>query len=202
MRDIFTIGYAPHTLDSFVDALEKHKINVVADVRSSPYSKFKADFNQNVLEKFLKTKNIRYIFFGDVLGARVDDSACYVEGKVDFNLVAQSQKFKEGLQRILKGMGNFRIALMCAEKDPLTCHRTILIARNIQLSGMGVKHILADGNLEDHSESEFRLLKIHKLNHPNLYFSEQQLLEQAYSRQADKIAYEEVNTLDEFGDLQ
>jgi uncharacterized protein (DUF488 family) len=201
MKDLFTIGYAPHTLDSFVDALDKHKINVVADVRSSPYSKFKADFNQNVLEIFLKTKHVRYIFFGDVLGARVDDSSCYVDGKVDFNLVAQSQKFKEGVQRILKGMENYRVALMCAEKDPLTCHRTILIARNIQLSGMSVKHILADGDIENHCESELRLLKLFKLNHPSLYFNEQQLLDQAYSRQAAKIAYEEINTMDESGDL-
>jgi len=201
MRDIYTIGYAPHTLDSFFNALEKHKINIVADVRSSPYSKFKADFNQNVLDNFLKTKHVQYVFFGDVLGARVDDSACYIDGKVAFDLVAQSQKFKEGVKRILKGMENFRIALMCAEKDPLTCHRTILIARNIQLSGMNVKHILADGNLEDHRESELRLMKLHKLNHPNLFFSEQQLLDQAYARQADKIAYEEVNTMDESGDF-
>jgi len=201
MRDIFTIGYAPHTLDSFFDALEKYKINVIADVRSSPYSKFKSDFNQNVLDIFLKKKRIRYVFFGDVWGARVDDSACYVNGKVDFNLVAESPNFKEGMQRIMKGVETFRIAIMCAEKDPLTCHRTILIARHIQLSGMGVKHILADGNLEDHRESELRLMKIHKLNHPNLFFNEQQRLDQAYSRQADKIAYEEVKTMDEFGDL-
>jgi uncharacterized protein (DUF488 family) len=200
MREIFTIGYAPHTLDSFFDVVQKHKINVIADVRSSPYSKFKADFNQNVLDNFLKTKQIRYVFFGDVWGARIDDRECYVDGNVDFNLVAQSQKFKDGMLRIIKGMENFRIALMCAEKDPLTCHRAILISRNIQLSGIGVQHILAEGNLEEHHESELRLMKLHKLNHPNLFFSEQQRLEQAYSRQADKIAYEDVKTMGEFGD--
>jgi len=190
MNELFTIGYSPHTLDSFLSILRKHKITALVDVRSSPYSQFKPEFNQESLKEFLKTQNIAYVFLGDYCGARVEDPSCYVNGKVDYRLVAENQKFKEGLDRIKKGMEKFRIALMCAEKDPITCHRTILICRNLLSAGIKIKHILGNGKAEEHRDSENRLMKLFNLNHPDLFRSEQQRLEDAYSRQEEKIAYE------------
>lgn len=131
LNELFTIGYSPHTYDSFLNILRKYQISALVDVRSSPYSQFKPEFNRETLKDLLKKHKIAYVFLGDYCGARVEDPTCYVNGKVDYNLVAKSQKFKEGLERIKKGMDIFRIALMCAEKDPITCHRTILISRNL-----------------------------------------------------------------------
>jgi uncharacterized protein (DUF488 family) len=135
---------------------------------------------------------------GDVCGARVEDPSCYVNGKVDYALVAENPKFKEGLKRIINGMEKFRIALMCAEKDPITCHRTILICRNLTSRGINIKHILSNGRIEDHKDSEQRLLKLFKLNYPDMFRSEQQLLNDAYSRQGEKIAYEVAESTSEY----
>lgn len=192
MNELFTIGYSPHTLDSFLRILVKYQITAVADVRSSPYSQFKPEFNKDSFSNFLKEQNIAYVFLGDYCGARVEDKNCYVNGKVDYNLVSSSSKFKEGLERIKKGMEKYRIVLMCAEKDPITCHRTILICRNVLTKGIVIKHILSSGMFEEHQDSEQRLMKIFNLNHPDLFRTEKQRLDDAYSRQGEKIAYETI----------
>lgn len=189
---IYTIGYSPHTIETFIKILNENQITAIVDVRSSPYSQYKPEFNIENLKEVLMENKIVYVFLGDYCGARVDDHSCYVDGKVDYNLVAKSKKFIEGIGRIKKGMKQFVIALMCAEKDPITCHRTILICRNIQSETIKVKHILSDGEIEDHKESEKRLLILFKLQHPNLFLSEKQRLDDAYNRQGQKIAYETI----------
>jgi len=199
-KAIYTIGYSPHILDSFLRVIKKHNITAVADVRSSPYSQFKPEFNKDNLAEFLHRNGIAYVFMGDLLGARVEDQSCYVNGKVDYALVAESPKFKKGLERIINGMEKYRIALMCAEKDPLTCHRTILICRNLASRGINIKHILSNGRLEDHKDSEQRLLKLFNLDHPDLFRSEQQRVNDAYLRQGEKIAYEVAEPTSEYED--
>jgi uncharacterized protein (DUF488 family) len=189
-KTIYTIGYSPHILDSFLRVIKKHNITAIADVRSSPYSQFKPEFNKDILSVFLNKNEVAYVFMGDLCGARVEDQSCYVNGKVDYALVAENPKFKEGLERIINGMKKFRIALMCAEKDPITCHRTILVCRNLASMGINIKHLLSNGKTEDHKESEQRLLKLFKLNHPDMFRSEQQRLNDAYTLQGEKIAYE------------
>jgi uncharacterized protein (DUF488 family) len=200
VHELYTIGYSSHILESFLRVLKKYKIDAVADVRSSPYSQFKPEFNQESLKKFLKANNIAYVFLGDCCGARVEDPSCYVNGKVDYSLVAESKKFKDGLKRIIHGIEKFRIALMCAEKDPITCHRTILICRNLSDKKINIKHIMSNGKTEDHKDSEQRLLKIFGLNHPDLFRSEQQRLNDAYIRQGEKIAYETAEPTTEYKD--
>ncbi len=197
---LFTIGYSPHILDSFLRVLNKHKITAVADVRTMPYSQFKPEFNKDNLSIFLNKHSIAYVFLGELCGARVEDPSCYVNGKVDYILVAESLKFKEGVKRIINGMEKYRIALMCAEKDPITCHRTILICRNLSDKGINIKHIMSNGRTEDHKDSEQRLLKIFGLNHPDMFRSEQQRLDDAYTRQGEKIAYEIAEPTSEYKD--
>ena len=187
---IFTIGYSSFPLEGFIRTLKEYKINAVADVRSQPYSQFKPDFNREILKEELAKDNIAYVFLGGECGARVDDPGCYIDGKVDYNLVAKNQKFRAGLGRIKRGMEKFNIVLMCAEKDPITCHRTILICRNLASRGINIRHILSNGSIESHKDSELRLLKLYKLNHPDMFRSEQQRLDDAYMRQGKKIAYE------------
>jgi len=194
MNDLYTIGYSSYTLHSFADVLKKNDINALVDVRSSPYSKFKPEFNRESLKKFLGIQNIVYVFLGDCCGARVDNYNYYVNGKVDYDLVAKDKNFNTGLTRIKEGLKKYRITLMCAEQDPITCHRTILICRN--LHNLKIKHILEQGKIEDHDNSEQRLLKLFRLNHPNMFLSEKQRLKQAYYRQGQKIAYEDDETAD------
>ena len=187
---IYTIGYSSFEVDSFVETLKKYKIDAIVDVRSSPYSQYKPEFNRESLRDSLKKNNIAYVFLGEECGARIKDHSCYINGKVDYALVAKTNLFKKGMQRLLNGAQKYTLALMCAEKDPITCHRTILICRNLQNEGVDIRHILENGDIELHKDSEQRLLKIFKLNQPELFRSEQQRLDDAYTRQGEKIAYE------------
>lgn len=188
-HELFTIGYSSFGLDSFLQVLKRYEITAVVDVRSAPYSRVKAEFNRERLGEFLPGHRIVYVFLGDYCGARVEDAACYVNGKVDFALVSETSKFKAGLQRIRGGLEQYRLALMCAEKDPLACHRTILICRNLVASGLEVKHILGDGLVEAQRDTEIRLLALFGLNQPDLFRTERQRLNDAYRRQGEKIAF-------------
>lgn len=191
MNELFTIGYSTHSIESFVEILKKYGINAIADVRSKPYSQFKPEFNWEKLKDTLQKKGIVYTFLGDHCGARIEDPNCYINGKADYKLISKNHIFQDGLNRIRKGMHDYHIALMCAEKDPITCHRAILICRELLNDNIQIKHILSDGNLENHSKSERRLMKLFKLDEKDLFKSESAQLEEAYDRQGDKIAYTE-----------
>lgn len=191
MQEIFTIGYSAFSLGSFIRALKKHQINAVADVRSLPYSGFKPEFNRENLQSVLKEHGIAYVFLGDSCGARIDDPSCFTHGKADFRLIARHPRFIEGLNRIRKGMAKYHLALMCAEKDPLNCHRAILIIRNLKSNSIKINHIMSDLSLEDHRMTEKRLLSLYNLEQPDLFKTEHERIEQAYDLQARKIAYSE-----------
>ena len=189
MNELYTIGYSPHSLESFIALLNHHGINAIADVRSIPFSKFKPDFNKETLSNFLKDNNMVYVFLGDQCGARFDDPACYKNGKVDYNIISKHQKFQDGLNRIREGVKKYKVALMCAEKDPIYCHRMILICRNLKNDRIKIQHILNIDKVEDQFASELRLLKLFKLEQPDIFKSEQERIELAYNKQSEKIAF-------------
>ena len=165
-----------------------YSITAVCDVRSIPYSQYTPQFNRESLKKELAQHNISYVFMGKELGARCDNPECYINGKVQYNRLAKEPAFVQGLSRLKKGMKNYRIALMCAEKDPITCHRTILICRKLRVKNIDIKHILEDGSIENNSTSEKRLMKLHAIE-PDMFHPEEQCIEEAYDRQAERIAY-------------
>ncbi len=192
--DIFTIGYSSFSIEVFIKLIKHYKINAVADVRSQPYSQFKPEFNRERFKEELLKNNIAYVFLGEACGARVDDPNCYMDGKVNYDLLAKKRIFKSGIERIKKGMETFNIVLMCAEKDPITCHRTILVCRNLQSVGVSIKHILSNGRVENHKDSEQRLLRLFKLSQrqSDMFRSDKQKLNDAYALQGKKIAYEAI----------
>jgi len=166
---IFTIGHSTHPLEKFLNLLLKHKVSVVADVRSSPYSRFNPHFNKDTLGQSLKENGIKYVFMGKEFGARADDPSCYINGRVKYSLLAKRAQFLEGIERLKKGIGDHRIALMCAEREPLECHRTLLVARALEAEGLAVKHIHSDGSLEQHQDALVRLLDVVGLPHEDLF---------------------------------
>ena len=119
----------------------------------------------------LADAGIAYTFLGRELGARSDNPACYQEGKVQFDRLAQEPIFAEGIGRVIQGMQRYRIALLCAEKDPLDCHRALLVARKLSETGITISHIHADGVLESHQALESRLLAACKLPAGDLFTS-------------------------------
>ncbi len=191
MNPLYTIGHSTHAWEHFVQLLQAHKIEVLGDVRSQPYSRFTLQFNREALSGGLARVGIRYVFLGKELGARRAEPECFVNGKVEYDLVASTPAFKQGLERLRTGIAQYRVAIMCAEKDPLECHRTILVARHAKKFAE-IFHILADGTLETHALAEARLLAESKLGESDLFASDEQRLKDAYAKRADAIAYRET----------
>lgn len=158
MSEVFTIGHSNHPATAFLALLRQHRVNAVADVRSAPYSRFNPQFNRKALQRELTDAGIAYVYLGRELGGRSDDPACYRDGRICYERVAETQNFKDGLCRLKEGMAEHRIALMCAEKEPLHCHRTLLVAQALDVGGVAVSHIHADGRLEGHASAMDRLL--------------------------------------------
>lgn len=189
-KKLYTIGYSSFSPEEFADVLSKYGITALADVRSSPYSAYHPDYNRDNLRNFLKRQGIQYVYLGRELGARFEDPAVYDQGRANFEKIAAHPLFRQGLERLKDGAQEFTIALMCAEKDPLTCHRTLLVSRNLT-DAFRILHILGDGTVEEHAKTEDRLLKLFKLDQFNLpgVKEESLSLNEAYRLQSEKIAY-------------
>ena len=188
--ELFTIGHSTHAVDYFIDLLKKHSITAVCDVRSHPYSKYNPQFNREVLKEELKRNNIAYVFLGKELGARSENPNCYIDGRVQYNYLVDEPSFQQGIIRLKKGMKQYSIALMCAEKDPIICHRTILVCREMRSHTKQIKHILANGEIETNLEAEERLLTTLGIV-PDMFKNKNECIEEAYDKQGQKIAYVE-----------
>jgi uncharacterized protein (DUF488 family) len=191
MNTVFTMGHSTHAIEHFVALLRAHGVTAIADVRSTPYSRMAQHFNREPLRAYLKVNGIDYVFLGAELGARSSDPACYVDGKVQYDRLAAQPEFQRGLDRIQAGAERHRIALMCAEGDPLTCHRTILVARELRNRGIAVSHIRTDGALESHEAAEERLLREEKQDKDDLFWPRHRRLAEAYKQREHEIAYDE-----------
>ncbi len=188
MKQLFTIGHSNHDVPLFMSLLKDHEITAVVDVRQFPYSRHVPRYNRENIKKTLEENSIHYIFMGDCLGARPADAAFYTSGRVDFQKLARAPFFMTGLERLKIGINNYHICLMCAERDPLMCHRAILVCRNMIHSQLEILHIHADGTLENHHTLESRMLKELKMSQPELFRSREEIIEDAYNRQAEKMA--------------
>jgi uncharacterized protein (DUF488 family) len=187
---LYTIGHSNHSLEAFLALLKRHGIQTVADVRSQPYSRL-PHFQKEELERALKADGIDYVFLGRELGARRAETECYENGQAQYDRIAATKSFLDALDRLVAEARRSRVAMMCAEKEPLDCHRTILICRHLRRSGLAIRHILADGGGEEHPATERRLVKemgiTRTLFEPNLTHAE--LVERAYDERARQIAY-------------
>ena len=157
---LYTIGHSQHELEYFYNLLKKYNINNLLDVRSTPYSKYAEAYNKEQLRNSLSIKGIKYSFMGKFFGARPDNIELYnEEGYLDFEKVAKSDLFIKGMENVLLGLekGN-NIALMCTEKDPIDCHRAIMVSRAFSLNGIDIKHILPNGKIQTQQELDERLL--------------------------------------------
>ena len=186
---IFTIGHSNGTSERLLELLAQHDITAVADVRSRPYSRFNPQFNREMLANELKKSGRKYFFLGQELGARSEDPSCYRDGRAQYALIALTPLFKLGIERLRAAMETFRVAILCAEKEPLSCHRSILIARCLHEKGIQVRHILEDGSLEDHDALLVRLLALHGIQENHLFHSRDELVAMAYEKQAEQIEY-------------
>ena len=186
---VFTIGHSTHPSDRFLELLRQHGVTAVGDVRSTPYSRFNPHFNSGRMKQWLPEAGIAYVFLGKELGARSEDASCYENGKVQYDRLAGTELFRRGLERVREGTKGYTLALMCAEKEPLECHRTILVARHVAGMGFDVQHIHADGTLESHDAAMTRLVRLLDLPDRDMFRTRGEILADAYRIHGERIAY-------------
>ncbi len=194
LKNIFTMGHSNLEPGEFLTLLARAEVEVVADVRSRPQSARFPQFSQAVLENILKDEKIVYTFFGEELGGRPDDPEAYRDdGRVNYRARRRSYAFKAGLDRLLKLSQEKTVAVLCAEEDPLECHRFLMISPELVASGISPLHIRKDGCLETQEAAENRLLEAHRFASvaANTLFPEArtEALEKAYELQAEKFAF-------------
>jgi uncharacterized protein (DUF488 family) len=187
---VLSIGHSNHPVERFIALLRAHDVTAVADVRSTPFSRRHPQFNKERLDAALTQAEIVYVFLGKELGARTPDLTCYDEnGRVRYGRIARTAPFQEGIERVVQGAGKYRLALMCAEREPLECHRTFLVTPAVEARGLPVAHILADGRLEAHRETMLRLVDSMRLPRSDMFRSQDDLIAEAARRQEERIAY-------------
>jgi uncharacterized protein (DUF488 family) len=184
---IYTIGHSNHAALRFIDLLQGAGIECVADVRSVPFSRRNPQFSQKALIASLKDAGIEYWFLGDALGARPKDEGCYEGGMVSYARIAETEAFRNAVDALIARSESTHIALMCAEKEPLDCHRTILVGRALAQRGVELRHILADGSIEPHAALEERLLHVAK-EHVDLLSDRDAALARAYDKRGKQMA--------------
>jgi uncharacterized protein (DUF488 family) len=191
---LFTIGHSTHELPTLVKLLKRHGVTAVADVRSQPRSRLE-HFCRPALEAGLKADGLKYVFLGRELGARRDEPECYIDDRADYDRIARLPAFAAGMERIERGARSHLIALVCAEKDPLDCHRMVLVSRFLARRGMIIAHILADGSLEVQADAERRLVRLMRVERtlfePDM--SDADLVERAYNERGLQIAYRKTH---------
>lgn len=161
---VYTIGHSNHDPATFVERLKNAEIERLIDVRSAPYSRYLPHFNKATLEAELPHAGLKYHFFGDSLGGRPAEPAYYLpskpadgrrispirldQGYVDYERLAGSDAFRQGIERVVNGCQHCRLALLCSEEDPLRCHRHWLIAYALEERGIAVEHLRANGETQ------------------------------------------------------
>lgn len=186
---IYTIGHSTHSLQDFIALLKSRGITAIADVRSAPYSRFQPQFNREALAKSLNDSGVEYVFVGDSLGGRSANVDDYENGRVVYARLKQNDYFQNGIQRVILGSEKYKLALMCSEKEPIECHRTLLVGQTLIEHGVLVTHIHGDGTLESHENAIQRLLKIYKLAEPDLFRTNEEIVEEALLKQEQKVAF-------------
>lgn len=146
--DVYTIGHSNVEIGQFLHALRSHGITLVVDTRTSPYSRFVPWANRERLAAELPQAGIAYHFAGDTLGGKPADPSLHtLDGAPDYDKIAESAAYLQGIEEVMAAASRERLALLCSEANPLECHRERLIGRTLRARGCSVKHILSDGAL-------------------------------------------------------
>ncbi len=152
MRPIKTIGHSNHPIERFVSLLKAGGVERLVDVRSMPWSRRWPQFGRERLAKNLKEAGIDYVWEGESLGGKPKAGGGYDD-------LAARPEFKDAISRLIAGSAGTTLCLMCAEKEPLDCHRTVLVSRRLAERGVAIEHLLADGTTRPQAEIEEALLK-------------------------------------------
>lgn len=157
---IYSIGHGNKSIQDFVSILKTYKIRYLIDVRTNPYSKYNPQFNKTSLKDELSNNQIIYVFLGDKLGGLPDDNSCYINGKVDYNIIKDKDFFQEGMNRLIIANDKaIDIVVMCSETKPEECHRSKLIGQELLKNGIVMNHIITDKITKDQNKIMIQLTK-------------------------------------------
>jgi uncharacterized protein (DUF488 family) len=187
--DLFTIGHSNIPAPRFTAMLRAAGADSVADVRSMPVSRFCPWFSAKNLAPLLAGESMSYLFFGEELGGRPRDPSLYCDGIADYDAMARQPSFQASLERLLHDAGRHRLCLMCSEREPLDCHRCLLVARALAVRGAKIGHILYDGAIEPHATTEQRLLRLADADNDLFASGQHARLAAAYRRRSRAVAY-------------
>lgn len=193
-HQLFTIGHSAMESAVFLKLLEQFEVKLVVDVRSRPRSQRFPQFDQIELEGSLRVAGIRYLFLGEELGGRPEDPKGYrSDGLVNYRARRESRTFAVGIERVLGELERDDLALLCAEEDPLNCHRFLMICPELVAMGIEPVHIRKGGVSETQREAEDRLLQAQKMAGvagASLFPGDREAaLESAYVAQSEKYAF-------------
>jgi uncharacterized protein (DUF488 family) len=186
--DLLTIGHSNVPAAHFDALLHAAGVTAIADVRSVPFSRRSPWFSAKTLAQRLHSGGITYLPYGEALGGRPKDATLYCDGVADYEAMASTAEFREGLARVTDDARHHRVCLLCAEREPLDCHRCLLVGRALAKRGSLVGHILPDGRIEPHAETEERLLSMtDKDATGDLFADRTNRLTEAYRRRARAV---------------
>jgi uncharacterized protein (DUF488 family) len=187
--DLFSIGHSNIAAERFLALLRDVGVDTIADVRSTPFSRRFPWFSGKTLAATLTQHGMTYLAYGDALGGRPRDAALYRDGVADYEAMARQPDFQTGLDRLLADARRSRVCLMCAEREPLDCHRCLLVARALAERGLTIGHILHNGTVEPHAATEQRLLALTAASDDLFVTGQDERLAAAYRRRARAVAY-------------
>jgi uncharacterized protein (DUF488 family) len=172
---LYSIGHSNHTVEHFVSLLSGANVKLLADVRSYPKSRYAPQFNREALERSLPANGIGYLYLGRELGGMAREKI-------------SREAFEHGLARLIKESETQPTAMMCAERDPLDCHRWLWLTRELTARGIEVRHILANGRIERQHDTEERLLEAEGLAGADFFPREQRLIDAYRARSHHRVA--------------
>ena len=155
---LFSIGHSNHPIEHLLSQLARHGIEVVADVRSRPYSRFVPHFSKERLARRLQADGLGYLYLGADLGGKPVRGEAPSAAQDYAGRIAEPG-FRGGIERLLAALREQSTAMLCRERDPLDCHRLHLIARHVRPLVADILHILPDGSIEPQAATERRLLE-------------------------------------------
>jgi uncharacterized protein (DUF488 family) len=185
--DLMTIGHSNLPADRFITLLRDSKVSAVIDVRSVPFSRWCPWFSSKPLATGLAAGGLAYLQLGDELGGRPRDPQLYCDGIADYEAMARRPEFRAGLDRVIDETRHHRVCLLCSEREPLDCHRCLLVGRALAERGVTPGHIRADGTIEPHAVTEQRLLKLAG-GEADLFGDPATLLADAYRQRTRRVA--------------
>lgn len=197
--EIYTIGHSNYSLERLVEMLRFFNIDCIVDIRGTPYSKYNIQFNKEVIEESLKRAGFTYIYMAKEFAAKRENKTSYnKEGYSDFEKVINEEDFKLGIERLKLGIKKgFNIVLLGAMQDPIRCHRSVLVGRELIKHGFNVKHILDDYSLASQDDIDEMILEKYHSNRNQITIdsllgeglSTEEMINDGYKKANKEIGY-------------